>query len=379
MRRRFALLAAVGLLCCLPCLAAPAHGTPAAAPGPGVAPGPAPSASPATPLMAYYYQWYDPGSWRRAKADLPALGGYSSDDPNVIRRHIREAKAAGIDGFITSWKDTPKNDRRLALLMSIARAEHFRLAMIYQGLDFTRRPLPAERVRADFRTFRDRYAHDPVFLRLGGKPLTILSGTWKFSHQEVARITSDVRGDLLVLASEKNVAGYRRLADVTDGDAYYWSSVDPYTQRGSAAKLRAMADAVHADGHYWVAPFAPGFDARLVGGTGAVPRRDGATLRAEYGAAIRSAPDVLGLISWNEFSENTHVEPSRVFGTRYLRILRELRGGTAPAPAGPAVDSSDGPVAHGAGRIVLLTAGLTGPAALIAGAAVLRHRQRVST
>ncbi len=61
--------------------------------------------------------------------------------------------------------------------MTVARELDFKVAMIYQGLDFERRPQPVARVAADFVTFRDRFAKDPVFIRLGCKPLTIWSGT----------------------------------------------------------------------------------------------------------------------------------------------------------------------------------------------------------
>jgi hypothetical protein len=57
-----------------------------------------------TPLLAYYYIWFDPTSWNRAKTDYPLLGRYSSDDQEVMRQHIRWAKAAGVDGFVVSWK-----------------------------------------------------------------------------------------------------------------------------------------------------------------------------------------------------------------------------------------------------------------------------------
>jgi hypothetical protein len=241
---------------------------------------------------------------------------------------------------VVSWKDTPTNDRRLRTLMRAASQEDFKLAMIYQGLDFDRHPLPVARIAADFTMFRDQFADDPVFYRLGGKPLTIWSGTWEFSPADVAQVTRAVRGSLLVLSTEKNVAGYRRLAQVTDGDAYYWSSVDPQTNADYGAKLGEMSRAVHADGKYWVAPCAPGFDARLVGGTKSVDRRDGQTLRTEYATAVRSSPDVLGLISWNEFSENSYVEPSEKYGTRYLDVLGELRR-TAPPNPPLATDSSD--------------------------------------
>jgi hypothetical protein len=145
---------------------------------------------------------------------------------------------------------------------------------------------------------------------------------------------------MLVLNTEKGMDGYQRIADVTDGDAYYWSSVNPDTNANHTTKLVDFGKAVHARGQYWIAPFAPGFDARLVGGERVVDRKGTQTLRVEYAAAVRSAPDALGLISWNEFSENTYVEPSQQYGDQALRALRELTSTPVPLPAS-AVDSSD--------------------------------------
>jgi Glycosyl hydrolase family 71 len=294
----------------------------------------------AVPLLAYYYLWFDPASWDRAKKDYPLLGRYSSDDPRVMRQHIAWAKSAGIEGFIVSWKDTPTNDRRLRLLMTVARETNFKLAMIYQGLDFDRKPQPVGRVARDFATFREQFAPDPVFVRIGGKPLTMWSGTWAFSHSDIATVTGPVRSAMLVLATERSVDGYERVADVTDGDAYYWSSVNPATNTYYAGKLTAMSNAIHADGKYWMAPLAPGFDARLVAGTTEVSRNDGETLRVEYATALNSSPDLLGLISWNEFSENSYVEPSQRYASRYLDVLREVRHTVPPVPPS-AVESSD--------------------------------------
>jgi len=291
------------------------------------------SAGTSIPLFAYYYIWFSHNSWARAKTDLPLVGTYSSSDPGVMRHQIVQAKSAGITGFIVSWKDTPLNDQRLELLMRVAAQEHFKLAMIYEGLDFSRKPLPVSQVAADFVTFRDRFAGNPVFYRVDGKPLTIWSGTWAFSYAQVAQVTSAVRPQLLVLSTEKGMTGFERIAGVTDGDAYYWSSVNPATNTGYEAKLDRMSQAIRRAGKYWIAPFAPGFDARLVGGQRAVPRDNGQTLRTEYAVAVRSSPDMLGLISWNEFSENSYVEPSKNYGYQSLDVLRQLRAVPA-APAG---------------------------------------------
>jgi Glycosyl hydrolase family 99 len=306
--------------------ATPATGGRPAAPTAGAAP---------PPVFAYYYIWFSHNSWARAKKDLPLIGTYSSSDPGVLRHQVEQAKSAGITGFIVSWKDTPLNDSRLRLLVQVCAQEHFKLAMIYEGLDFYRHPLPASEVAAGFRVFRDKFAGSPVFYRVNGKPLTIWSGTWAYSYAQVAMVTSAVRPWLLVLSTEKDVAGFKRISAVTDGDAYYWSSVNPATDSGYQAKLDQMSEAIHRAGKYWIAPFAPGFDARMLGGQRAVPRDNGQTLRTEYASAVRSSPNMLGLISWNEFSENSYVEPSKQYGYQSLDALRQLRGTIPPHATAP--------------------------------------------
>lgn len=297
------------------------------------------------PVFAYYYIWYDPTSWNRAKSDYPLLGRYSSDDRAVMQQHIQWAKQVGISGFIVSWKSTPTLNRRLEQLADLAESEGFHLAIIYQGLDFERRPLPAERVASDLAAFCERWSGRNVFNDLYGKPLIIWSGTWEFTVDEVRLVRKRIGNCALLLASERNVTGYERLATLVDGNAYYWSSVDPESYPDYLGKLRALSDAVHAHGGLWIAPAAPGFDARLIGGTRVVDRKDGETLQRQLAAAFASAPDAIGLISWNEFSENTHIEPSLQYGDQALRVLASVLGTSPPtlpelgseplAPTGP--------------------------------------------
>ena len=289
------------------------------------------------PVLSYYYIWFDPQSWDRAKSDYPLLGRYSSSDIDVMRQHVKWAKAAGIEGFIVSWKSTDKLNQRLEQLIQVANEEDFKLAIIYQGLDFNRDPLPVEQVDADLSYFIDHYADNQAF-SIYEKPLVIWSGTWKFNREQVQSVVTGKRDQLLILASERNVQGYSRLADLVDGNAYYWSSVNPDTFPGYQDKLVAMGKAVHAKGGLWIAPASPGFDARSIGGTTTVDRKDGETLQIQFNVAVQSSPDAIGLISWNEFSENSYIEPSEKYGHRYLDVLANIRH--VPAPVIPDFDSS---------------------------------------
>jgi hypothetical protein len=325
------------------------------------------------PALAYYYIWFNPSSWNRAKTDYPLLGRYSSDEQEVMRKHIRLAKEAGLNGFIVSWKSTPDLNRRLGRLIEVARQEDFKLAIIYQGLDFERLPLPAERVAADFDYFIDNYADDPVF-RIRQKPLVIWSGSWEFSRGEIADVTSSRRDRLLILGSERDAESYEAKADLFDGDAYYWSSVNPDTYPDYPGKLDGMADVIHDHDGLWIAPAAPGFDARKLGGETVVDRDDGLMLRRQWETASSSNPDLIGLISWNEFSENSHVEPSENYGYRSLEVLADIRGAVFEARDDP--DSSDpGSSRNAYGPTVLAALVLMGLAAV----AIMRSRRPQAT
>lgn len=302
------------------------------------APAPMPTELVPIPALAYYYIWFDASSWERAKLDYPLLGRYSSDDVRVMQQHIQWAKAAGLNGFIVSWKSTEKLNARLAQLAQLAAEADFKLAVIYQGLDFERQPLPATQVAADFDYFIEHYATHPAF-QLFEKPVVIWSGTWQFSLDEIASVTTQRREQLLILASEKSASDYQALTGLVDGNAYYWSSVNPNTHPNYLERLTALSTAVHADGGLWIAPAAPGFDARQIGGTSVVERDQGHTLQRELEIALQSAPDALGLISWNEFSENSHLEPSENYGPTYLELLATLRHVTPPLRLD--IDSSD--------------------------------------
>jgi hypothetical protein len=276
-------------------------------------------------VWAYYYIWFNVSSWDRAKIDYPKLGRYSSDEPSIMRQHIRLAKAAGIDGFIVGWKSTPTLDTRLRDLIRVAEQERFRLSVAYQALDFKRRPLPIERISFDLARFRRHFAGSPVFDGFG-KPVVIWSGTWEFTPRQLESVAAEHRDGLRLLASERNPDGYLARGAPFEGNAYYWSSVNPATYPRYLPKLKTMSRMVHEHDGLWIAPAAPGFDARTLGRTTVVRRKGGETLRRQLDTAQRSEPDAIGLISWNEFSENTHVEPSRKYGTQALETIADVEG-----------------------------------------------------
>jgi hypothetical protein len=219
----------------------------------------------------------------------------------------------------------------------VSAAAGFKLGIVFEGLDFQRDPLPISEVDRNFRYLVDHYAGNPVF-DIFGKPVVVWAGTWRYKTEQMRSITGTYGSRLSILASEKQLASYEAVAGLFDGNAYYWSSADPLTTPGYQEKLSAFSSAVHGHGGLWIAPAAPGFDARLVGGSRVVPRRNGETLRLEMNAATSSSPDAVGLISWNEYSENSMVEPSRAYGSAALKVIAGMVH--ADPAAVPTLDSN---------------------------------------
>ncbi len=381
LRRHYVLAGSIVILCTALLLSAgssvAAAASPSPTPEPGVAVTPTPVVAPQTiPVLAYYYIWFDPTSWNQNKIDTPLLGHYSSGDPAVIRQHIEWAKAAGISGFLVSWKSTPALNARLAALVKIAQAENFKLGIVYESLDYQRNPLPVATVASDLDYFIANYAGNPVF-NIFGKPLYIWAGTWKFSTSDIASVSHGAgrRDKVLFVASDRDVAGIQRLTGLVDGDAYYFSSVNPDTFSNYQSKMTAMGQAVHAMKGLWIAPAAPGFDARLIGGTTVVDRRNGDTLRTEMGIAWQSSPDAIGLISWNEFSENSYVEPSVKYGRQYLDLLTTLIQ-TPSVPKGSLINADSSDPGSGPEGFPLKVAALGMVVVLVLGSMIVISRRR---
>ena len=283
------------------------------------------------PVLAYYYMWFNAFSWTHTKTDLPILGGYNSTDPAVIKQQVTWARESGVDALIASWKSTPSLNLALSELIAECDRQGLKLVIIYQGLDVDRNPIPTATVAADLLSFEQQYASDSAF-RLFSQPAVIWSGSWRFSNADIAYVRGLVGAPdkLLLLGSERSAADYAPRAGLFDGDAYYWSSADPLTTPGYQKRLTQLSAAVRAGHGLWLAPAAVGFDARLNGGTSTVDRRDGATLTAAWADALATGPDGVALISWNEYTENSYVEPSQNYGDRYLRVLSLLTGAAGP-------------------------------------------------
>jgi len=270
------------------------------------------------PLLAYYEMSFNQTVWEDL-SDRSSLGRYSSDDVDVMRQQMRLAQDAGITGFIVSWHDTPELNRRLAKLIEVAQEEAFELAIRYDSAGTVN---SLEEMATELAYLAALVAEEPVFAGFE-RPLVIWPDLAYFTQEEVIPLVEPLREQILII-SEGSLAEYEWLTDIVDGHTV--NQMHTLNEE----QLIQLSQSVHKRGDFWLAPASSAGIAQLVGEEMEAQPRTDDTLRQRLNLAIQSAPDAIGLISWNDFANNTHIEPSQQYGTSTLDLLKELNQINSP-------------------------------------------------
>lgn len=268
--------------------------------------------------------------------DVPSEGLYDQAQSSTFTRHIGLAAGAGLKGFLASWQGTgsasqgPQSsgyNSRLNLLVSAVDSYNrshgttFGLGLAYEAFgDYNR---PAADVIADLRYFYREYGSDPAFRNsYSSKPIVMWLDSRKFSGQTIQAVSAALKRYVYLLGDE-TAKSWLIDGRNFDGTGYYWSSQDPWNNPRSGSAVAQLAAEVHAAGKKWFAPFVAGYNKQLLGDV-CVQRRGLLTLQQLWRINGASHPDGWFAISWNEFVENTYLEPSKRFGATYLNAVSAL-------------------------------------------------------
>lgn len=138
-------------------------------------------------VLALYEPWF--GHPRHMSV------GYSSHDPEVIRKQIHQAKALGITGFVVDWYGDrePFIDQSYALMQTIAAKEQFHIAMMYDETD--EEEGATDEAFADFKMFHDTYLAPnapgrEAYLTYEGRPVIFIFP--KGGHTDWSRIRTEI-------------------------------------------------------------------------------------------------------------------------------------------------------------------------------------------
>lgn len=281
-------------------------------------------------VWAFYYPWYSLETWSEPVFNDRPLHPYASADVAVMTRHLDEARAAGIDGFLSSWwgpgSDT---DQNFGVLMDLAADRDFKVAIYFETLAGAGdTPLPEEQIYTSLAYALRTHGSHPAWMQVYGKPLVVLYSTNAVPLAAWRRVFERLRSEGLDFYCVG--MGYD-LADLEVFDtlheyviSFYPNLSNLYQQTASGLRRQSLLTDV-TDPHLWIATVQPGYDETLLPGREGlfVDRRDGDYYRSTWQAALASDPDWIFITSFNEFWENTHIEPSRFYGDAYMNITAE--------------------------------------------------------
>lgn len=300
------------------------------------APTPTPTATPAPPVPFVPYD--------EVRPILAYHYGMRAGDaifrrPDIVREQIRQAKAAGIDGFIVWWEDVGTDrDRQLLQVLEIGAPADFR-ATIHLHL-FNDNPADVE---GQLRRFYEQRLNLPGLVTYQGRPVLFFweagrlpNATWSELR---ARVDPERRALWIADGDRFDIL----LGDAWDGISPYaiaWSNDPIYQLQSWAAKARLAAP-----DKLYIPPVSPGCDLP----PGRVPdardpcvqdRADGAYYLATLEGAMASGPPWGVVVStWDELYEGTGIEPTRAWGDLYLELTRQFalafKGGQAFQPIEP--------------------------------------------
>lgn len=296
-----------------------------------------------------YYLWYGDGfgaaHWNDDPrsghvADHPFLGFYASEKGRTIEHHLAEFERMQLDFVILNLhidRNGPNSTELAAIrnLFDIAKAKGSPLKFAIQLSPYDD---DTARLRRVIDTIRSRFAAREAYFRLDGSP--VLFWFWS-SAQDGSRAFLDTVGD--ASAHFTNLAFSLRAARGPDeakltlgrfqGFALY-SPLEAASERNWSKVWQGAYEASERAGmRYRMITVSPGYDDRALldprregNPHRLVARSDGRTYARSlaFAAALDPRPDLVVVSTYNEYHENTHIEPTSLNGDRYVRMTREF-------------------------------------------------------
>lgn len=301
--------------------------------------------------LAFYYGWYGSPEvsqhwyhWKNvdtAKKHIdeathyPVLGPYDSHDPKVIEMHLRQAKEAGLTGFIVSWwAKGDFHDQGIPLMLDAARKHGMTIAVYYETVPPRGNPT-VEGAVDDLTYIVNKYGKHPAWLKVQNKPVIFIYG------RAVGQLKLDGWEKVIAAFREKNPGGAVFIGDqISTKAAAIFDGIHTYNPTGltkgkSLDEIRSWAKTAFPD---WVniagpqriacVTIIPGYDDSVqpsrLPPRPITDRHNGETYRVMWEQAIAANPDWILVTSWNEWHEGSEIEPSLELGDRELKTTKQF-------------------------------------------------------
>ncbi|CEJ70780.1 Glycosyl hydrolase family 71 [Chryseobacterium oranimense G311] len=247
----------------------------------------------------------------------PALGNYSSNDPEIIRKHMKMIKESGVGVVVLSWlgKDSFV-DKSITKYLDIA--DQFGLKVAFHIEPFYKNIVE---LREQLSYLINTYSHHHAFYKKDGKPLYYVYDSYKIPPSEWSKLLSK-NGENTVRNTELDGLYIGLWVEKEHSDFFAASGFDGFYTYfasegfvfGSTTLNWSYLSRFAKDHHLIFIPcVGPGYsDTRIRPWNEAnfKSRENGKYYERMFHAAAKVNPDFIGITSFNEWHEGTQIEPA---------------------------------------------------------------------
>ena len=296
-----------------------------------------------------YYLWFGEGfgapHWNDSSesghvSDIPMMGYYCSFKGQTIENHLGLFEQMDLDYVILNLHIDFNGINGLELMgiqniFDIAERRNSPLRFAIQIAPYADDTGELEKA---VHMIAKMYAYRPSYLRLDNSP--VLFWFWSSTYDGNRRFIASIAK---VAEPFTNIAVSLRLPKGTDEDKLTFGFFDGFVpfsplelaeeKNWSRVWNAAYQGAKNAGMRYRIVALSPGYDdSGLTAGNRVgnpyrvVARKDGATYQAgmNFVESLAETPNLVMISTFNEFHENTHIEPSKQNGMRYIDLTTQF-------------------------------------------------------
>lgn len=290
-------------------------------------------------VIANFYPWYALDTWRDPQFLDHPVPRYTVDSRDDMIRVARTARNSGIDVLAVSWESgaggAVEDDRRMRVMLEAGRSVGIRMCIATETVVANRTndpdlPVDPQVLLEWIEAIVDRYGSDPAYLRVGTRPVIFVFYASLLTPTEwttlIARLRNNGR-DAIIIGD----FFHSTLLDPLDGEYQYINvtlTADQLREIYRTESLRVRTFSLLRPNdrrRIWVASVSPGYDDTMLRDRTTpvrIDRAQGATYDTQWSTAIDTGADWVIITSWNEWWENTEIEPGERYSTRYTDRTR---------------------------------------------------------
>ncbi|MGC9395529.1 MAG: glycoside hydrolase family 71/99-like protein [Anaerolineae bacterium] len=317
-------------------------------------------------LMAHYMPWYQTpdvsGYWgwhwtmnhfnpaqtdengrpQIASHTMPLTGPYDSMDDALLEYQVALMKLSGIDGVIVDWYgiedfwDYGVLNQATGKLFEVIKQAGLQFAICYEDQTIKHmvdnKHLPAADVyphgQEVMQYMQENWFGDDTYLKSDERPVLLTFGPQYYaSGADWEKLFSVLDVQPVFITLDK------RVGTVSTSSFPWppmWASKDGVLTQATLEDYLEEFYAKVAGDPYVVGGAFPQFhdiykESGVSEGYGYLDAQDGETFRFTLDLALSHNPDVIQLITWNDYGEGTIIEPTEEFGYQYLEMVQDAR------------------------------------------------------